>query len=53
MTASSTAYPPRRIVEVARGFGKNGFVQSICQDDFAPAMDLLITRIAQALERAR
>jgi hypothetical protein len=44
---SAKAYPPRRIVEVARGFGRNGFVQSICQSDFAPAMDLLVQRIAE------
>jgi hypothetical protein len=42
------AYAPRRIVEVARGFGERGFVQSICTDDWSPAMELLATRIAQA-----
>jgi hypothetical protein len=36
------AYPPRRIVEVARGMGQNATVQSICQDDFGPAMDGII-----------
>lgn len=43
------AYPPRRIVEVAKSFGRNGFVQSICEDDFVPAIDLIITRIAETL----
>jgi hypothetical protein len=38
----STAFPPRRIVELARRFGQNGIVQSICQDDFGPAMDAII-----------
>jgi hypothetical protein len=38
----STAFPPRRIVELARRFGDNGIVQSICQDDFGPAMDSVI-----------
>jgi hypothetical protein len=33
-------------VQVARDFGPNGFVQSICQGDFAPAMDALMTRVA-------
>jgi hypothetical protein len=42
------AYAPRRIVEVARGFGERGFVQSICASDWTPAMELLATRIAQA-----
>jgi hypothetical protein len=40
------AYPPRRLVEVARGFEENGFVSSICDDDFAPAIDALVDRIA-------
>jgi hypothetical protein len=39
------AYPPRRIVEVARAFGESGIVQSICQDDFGPAMDAVIRLI--------
>jgi len=43
------AFPPRRIVEVARGFGTNGFVHSICEDDFSAATGLLIRRIAAAL----
>jgi hypothetical protein len=38
----SEAYPPRRIVEVAKGIGQNAIVQSICQDDFGPAMDGII-----------
>jgi hypothetical protein len=36
------AYPPRRIVEVAKAMGENATVQSICQDDFGPAMDGII-----------
>jgi hypothetical protein len=47
-TGSALAYAPRRIVEVARGFGEHGFVQSICASDWSPAMELLATRIAQA-----
>lgn len=41
-----TAYPPTRIVEVAQGFAGNGVVQSICQDDFTPAIDAVLTRLA-------
>jgi hypothetical protein len=48
-TAPSTAYPPRRIVELARLFGSNGIVQSICQDDFGPAMSAIINIIAKQL----
>ncbi len=44
------AYPPRRIVQVAKGFGANGIVQSICQDDFAPALDLIAKRIGSVLD---
>lgn len=43
------AYPPRRIVELASAFGKNGVVQSICEDNFGPAMDVLIEAIVQNL----
>jgi hypothetical protein len=48
-TDRGRAYPPRRIVEVARGFGANGSVQSICQDDFGPAIDTIVERIAGQL----
>jgi hypothetical protein len=45
----STAFPPRRIVQLAQAFGANGVVQSICQDDFGPAMDAIINVIARQL----
>jgi len=45
----ATAFPPRRLVEVAQGFGANGVIQSICQDDFGPAMDAIIEVIARQL----
>ena len=48
-TARGVAYPPRRIVEVAKGFGENGIIQSICQDDFGPAIDAIIAIIAKQL----
>jgi hypothetical protein len=43
------ADPPRRIVEVARAFGENGLVQSICQDSFTPAMQAIIDLISVRL----
>jgi hypothetical protein len=43
------AYPPLRIVETVRGFGANGVVQSICQDDFGPALEEIIRAISDAL----
>ena len=45
----ATAFPPRRIVEVAKGFGSNGVIQSICQDDFGPAISAIIDAIADKL----
>lgn len=46
------AYPARRIVEVARGFGRNGLVESICQDDFTAIADHLLERVFGALQRS-
>jgi hypothetical protein len=43
------AYPPRRIVEVARRFGSNGTVHSICQEDFGPAIGLIAGTIGAQL----
>jgi hypothetical protein len=47
----STAYPPRRIVQLARSFGEQGIVQSICQDDFGPAIDGVVELIARQLTK--
>lgn len=45
-TTPSTAFPPRRLVELARQFGEQGFVQSICQDDLSPAVSAIADRLA-------
>jgi hypothetical protein len=45
----SVAYPPRRIVELAQLFGANGRVQSICQDDFSPAMNAIVDMMAHRI----
>ena len=42
ITDNGRAYPPRRIVEMARRFGPNGVIQSICQSDFSGALDAII-----------
>jgi hypothetical protein len=47
-TASGLAYPPVRIVETARQFGRDAVVQSICQDDFGPAIDAILSSITRA-----
>jgi hypothetical protein len=46
---SLIAQPPRRIVTLAKLFGENGVIQSICQGDFGPAMDAIINVIAKQL----
>ena len=43
------AFPPRRIVELAKAFGRNGMVQSICQDDFSPAIDGIVDMMAHRI----
>jgi hypothetical protein len=45
-TNNGVADPPRRIVEVAQGFGANGIVQSICQSDFTPAINAIVDLIS-------
>lgn len=46
---AGSATPARRIVEVARGFGENGVVTSICEDDYRAALDAVIGKIAGKL----
>src|SRR6185295_14481817 len=49
VTGRGKAYPPRRIVQVVQDFGENGVIQSICQEDFGPALDAIIAIIAKQL----
>jgi hypothetical protein len=53
---SGTAAPGRRIVETMRGLaadntGVGTVVESICADDYAPALDAIVDRIASALRQ--
>jgi hypothetical protein len=51
-TDNGLAYPPRRIIDVARGLdavGVSTTVQSICAPSFAPAIDVIIDRLIDAL----
>ena len=52
VTDNGVAYPPLRIVEAARGFGRDAVVQSICQDDFGPAIDAILAAITRASNSA-
>jgi hypothetical protein len=49
MGMPDTAYPPRRLVQVAQAFGAAGVVGSICGDDFASAMGSVIRATAEKL----
>lgn len=49
------AFPPTRLVEVARDLeaaGATSTVHSICQPDFAPAMNAILARVADGLSGA-
>ena len=53
---SGTAVPGRRIVETMRGLaedntGMGTVVESICADDYAPALNAIVNRIAAALRQ--
>jgi hypothetical protein len=50
--ANGKAYPARRIVEVARGFGSNSVVQSICQESFTSAIEPILQRMAASFSGA-
>lgn len=45
------AFPPRRLVTLARELGHNSMVQSICQEDYGPALDAIIGKLADVLNR--
>ncbi|MFI5308199.1 MAG: hypothetical protein ACHQ53_12640, partial [Polyangiales bacterium] len=49
MSSGGTADPPIRIVQAAKGFGAGGIVQSICQADFTPALDLIVEKLGSRL----
>jgi hypothetical protein len=45
-TAMGAAFPPVRLAELVYAFGANGALESICREDWTPAL-LLITRMIQ------
>jgi len=47
---AGTAAPARRIVEMAKSFGENGVITSICEDDYTAALDAVLTKIADKLD---
>ncbi|MET0286039.1 MAG: hypothetical protein ABW352_16270, partial [Polyangiales bacterium] len=44
------AYPPSRMLRVAAEFGEQAVIYSICADDYSPALDTLIDKIASKLK---
>lgn len=42
------AYPPRRFLEVAKAFGDQAVLHSICADTYAPAIDGVVSKIVSA-----
>jgi MYXO-CTERM domain-containing protein len=48
-TDGSFADPAVRVTQLAAAFGANGFVSSICDADFAPALQQIATRIGTLL----
>jgi hypothetical protein len=46
------ADPAQRMVKVAKEFGENGVITSICEDDYGPALTTVIQRIAKQLTGA-
>ena len=46
------AYPGRRMVEVAKAFGENGVVTSICENEYGSALAVIIKKIADQLTGA-
>ncbi len=45
------ATPPRRLVEVAGGFGDRGQVHSICTGDYRAPLSLIAERVGEAITR--
>jgi hypothetical protein len=46
-TEHGIAYPPRRIVQLARKFGPNSLVQSICGDNLGPPIDIIVRHVVE------
>jgi hypothetical protein len=47
--AVTSAYPGMRFVNMAQEFGENGYVYSICHEDWSPAMNAIAGLIAENL----
>jgi hypothetical protein len=52
VSAGGSASPARRTVELAKTFGNNGVIRSICASDYSSALEVVIAKIAQQLTGA-
>lgn len=48
-TQTGPIYPARRLTELARAFGPNGLVQSLCANSYDPAFDAILRSIGRRL----
>jgi hypothetical protein len=48
-TPTGSAPPGRRFVEIAQSFGESALVQSICTDDFGPAIQALTDKLHEVV----
>ena len=46
---NNEAFPPRRIVQVAKSLGAQSVVESICAETYGPVLDRVIDKIAPQL----
>lgn len=52
-TGAGLAVPGRRFIELAKAFGDNGAISSICEDEFGSALNVLTKKIANRLSTDR
>jgi hypothetical protein len=46
---SGPIFPARRLIELARAFGQNGLVQSLCANSYTPAFDAILRSVGRRL----
>jgi len=52
-TSNGDAFPARRFLGLAQQFGDSAVVQSICTDDFGPAIDALTKQLQERIDGIR
>jgi hypothetical protein len=49
-SGDGSAAPARRFLELSKAFGDNGIASSICEDEYASVMNVLVDRVAAQLQ---